>query len=428
MFLRNKSSCKIILTALSLAFLTQACSKKDTLIVLDEKTQISNNLNAISGQIVVRFLTPVTDDFVVSFASTNNLKTLKYLKKINTALFQLTSNSNIDTVLTELSNNSSVDYAERNYKTSVNYTVSDERAKDQNGLAVAKFPKAWDITFGNKNVIVAVIDTGADLNHPDLKNKLVQGYNVVEPDKQPIDDNGHGTHVCGIVGAETNNKIGIAGGAPDCKIMPIKVLKADGHGDTVGPAYGIVWAVDHGAKVLNLSLGGPQNETVKRAVEYALAKNVVVVAAMGNSAKIAEEENKPSLLKAYPAAIPGVIAVGAMDYSRESGYTRAYFSNYGNWISVVAPGMRILSTMPTYDFFMKFDKKTLSLNNYDFLQGTSQASPMVASVAALILSRYPNYTNQEVKSKIESTATDIGKKGFDDKFGYGLINAYKAVL
>ncbi len=426
MFLKNSQIYKLFLVSLSLSIFIVSCTKKDSLIDIDMELKNGeiNTLNSISDQIVVRFKNNIDEKFVSNFESSNNIKTIKFVKKINTALFQLKPNSDVDSILTELNRDSSIDYAEKNYKISLNYTVNDKKAKEQSGLALANFPKAWDITFGNKKTVVAVIDTGTDLTHPDLKNKLVQGYNAIESDKTPMDENGHGTHVSGIVAAETNNKIGIAGSAPDTKIMPIKVLGKQGTGNTINTAYGIVWAVDHGANVLNLSLGGPENETVKRAVEYALEKNVVVVAAMGNSALEAERTKNSSLLKAFPAALPGVISVGAVDFSKQ----KADFSNYGKWISVVAPGVDILSTTPTYDFFMEESDLDPKIKGYDTLQGTSQASPMVAGLAALVLSRYPSYTPREVKAKIESTATDLGKKGFDNEYGYGLINAAKAVL
>jgi serine protease len=227
-----------------------------------------------------------------------------------------------------------------------------------------------------------------------------------------MDDNGHGTHAAGIAGAETNNRIGVAGTAPRCRIMPIKALDKVGNGNLFDVSLGIVWAVDHGARVLNLSLGGPNGKTLERAVQYALMKNVVVVSAMGNDGK-----NK----KAYPAAFKGVISVGSIDFDK----TRSSFSNYGNWISVVAPGSNILSTMPTYNTTMtEFEKE----KEYDYLDGTSMATPMVAGIVGLMLSRNPNYTPAEVKSRLESTATDLGKKGYDIEYGYGLVNAAKAVL
>lgn len=419
MLLKTSKIEKIFLMSLSFSIFLTSCNTRFN--GLDDKTSTLNSeddsyksKNVINGQIVVRFNQNMDNSSLLGFATANNLKMLKYVKRINTAVFKTSINKSVSNLIDELKATSSIiEYAEENYKLTTSYTVNDPKAREQNGMAVANLPKAWDITFGDPKVVIAVIDTGIDLTHPDLKNKVVQGYNILtQGQSQPMDDNGHGTHASGIVAAETNNKIGVAGTAPLCKIMPIKALDAKGSGETVNIAYGIIWAVDHGARIISMSLGGPQNETVKRAVEYALAKDTVLVAAMGNDGKN---------VKSFPAALPGVISVGSVTFSKQ----RSDFSNFGSWISVVAPGSEILSTLPTYVSTMTEMEKN---QGYDYLDGTSMACPMVAGLAGLVLSRYPNYTQQEVKAKIESTATDLGTKGFDDKYGHGLINAYKAVF
>ena len=376
-------------------------------------TQNSKINSVIDGQVVVRFNEPMQTEELANFGQQMNSTMIKTAARLNSAVYKVSEGTDIESLIQSLRENPSVQFAERNYILSSNYTVSDPKSKEQQGLAMANLAKAWDITFGDPKVIIAVVDTGIDLTHPDLKNKIVPGYNIISQGKTPPkDDNGHGTHASGIAAADTNNKIGVAGTAPRCKLMPIKALDAKGSGDTVNVALGIVWAVDHGARVLNLSLGGPNNETVKKAVEYALAKNVVVVAAMGNDGK-----NQ----RAYPAAIPGVISVGSVD----SDQARSSFSNYGSWISVASPGSSILSTMPTYETTMTESEKS---KGYDYLDGTSMACPIVAGIAALVVSRNPTYTPAEVKARIESTATDLGKPGYDVEFGHGLVNAFKAVL
>lgn len=376
-------------------------------------TQNSKINSVIDGQVVVRFKEPMPTEELANFGQQMNSTMIKTAARLNSAVYKVSQETDIESLIQSLRENPAVQFAERNYILSSNYTVSDPKSREQQGLAMANLAKAWDITFGDPKVIIAVVDTGIDLTHPDLKNKIVPGYNIISQGKTPPkDDNGHGTHASGIAAADTNNKIGVAGTAPRCKLMPIKALDAKGSGDTVNVALGIVWAVDHGARVLNLSLGGPNNETVKKAVEYALAKNVVVVAAMGNDGK-----NQ----RAYPAAIPGVISVGSVD----SDQSRSSFSNYGSWISVASPGSSILSTMPTYETTMTESEKN---KGYDYLDGTSMACPIVAGIAALVVSRNPTYTPAEVKARIESTATDLGKPGYDVEFGHGLVNAFKAVL
>lgn len=404
-----------IVVSLSMAYSLVSCSKELPLADLTNSSNTSNSVksNAVQGQYVVKFRQKMTTESAIDLAHTAGADVNKFSTRTNNAVIEFKPGIDSDEIIQSLRANPAVEYIEPNFKVKNNYTVSDPRSKDQQGLAVANLAKAWDITFGDPKVIIAVIDTGIDLGHPDLKNKLVPGYNIITQGKTPPkDDNGHGTHASGIAGAETNNKIGIAGTAPNCKIMPIKALDAKGSGDIYNVALGVIWAVDHGARVLNMSLGGPNNETLKRAIEYALAKNVVVVTAMGNDGKN---------VKAYPAAFPGVISVGSVDFNR----SRSDFSNYGDWITVTAPGSQIMSTMPTYKTTMtEFEKE----EGYDYLDGTSMACPIVAGIAALVLSRNPDYTPAEVKERIQSTASDAGKKGYDNEYGYGIVNAAKAVL
>lgn len=414
----NRSISKIAKTLVSLALtLTAFSCAEDEFISFPNNQQTFNQesqiSSAIANQFVVKFKDKMSTTSVQSFANQINAQLVKTSPIINTAVFKTLDGMTVDNYIDSLQTNPLVDYAEKNFEYKNSYTVSDPRSKEQNGLAIAGLSKAWDITFGDPKITIAVVDTGIDLTHPDLKNKIVNGYNVITQGKTPPkDDNGHGTHASGIAGADTNNKIGVAGTAPKCKLMPIKALDAKGSGDTFNVALGVVWAADHGARVINMSLGGPNNVTLQRAIEYALAKNVVVVAAMGNDGK-----NK----KAYPAALPGVISVGSVDFDKR----RSEFSNYGDWITVVAPGSQILSTLPTYETTMtEFEKE----QEYDYLDGTSMACPMVAGLAGLILSRNPNYTPEEVKQRIQSTSTDLGKKGYDIEYGYGLINAAKAIL
>ncbi len=401
----NNLAAKLFLGSLITSSIN-ACNKDNIVVLPDSSFSATySQKDIINDQIVVKFKTSMSKSSAVDFAQQFNSRAIKVSTRMNSAVLQVEPGTDITKAIQSLNNNPSVDFAEPHYKYSFSYTVSDPRSREQNGLAIANVHKAWDITFGDPKVIIAVIDSGADLNHPDLKNKLVPGYNVLtEGQTPPMDDNGHGTHVSGIAAASTNNKIGIAGTAPNCRIMPVKVINGQGKGEgkengSFNVALGVLWAVDHGAKVINMSLGGPDGKTLNRAVDYALKKNVVVVAAMGNDGL--DKGRNFGYFKSYPAALPGVISVGSIDFDRK----RSEFSNWGDWISVVAPGNEILSTLPD--------------NNYDYESGTSMSSPMVAGLAALILSRNPDYTPAEVKERIESTATDLGEAGFDQKYGHG---------
>lgn len=304
-------------------------------------------------------------------------------------------------------------------------TANDPSAKEQYHLDKANVFAAWDLSQG-AGVTVAVLDTGADLNHPDLKANLVGGYDAIAKSNTPKDLNGHGTHVAGVIAAVTNNRQGVAGVAPGAKIMPIKVLGENGGGDLSSIADGIQWAVDHGALVINMSLGGPiESPTWAEAVKYAAKKNVVVVAAMGNE----RDQGNP---KNQPAATPGVIAVGATDPQDKI----TSFSSFGEWISVAAPGYAIKSTFPTYACetsraFKKnpefFPPETKIAAKYASISGTSQATPVVAGVVALMKAKQPGLTPAKARQALMRTAVDLGKKGFDEDFGAGRIDALKAL-
>lgn len=273
----------------------------------------------------------------------------------------------------------------------------------QYGHVLTQSQAGWQLYTGEQQGFLAVIDSGIDLKHPDLAEKLLPGYDVLDQDDQPWDGYGHGTHCAGIAAASTNNGVGIAGYAPQLKIMPIRVIGDNGIGDSADVAAGIIWAVDHGAKVISMSLGGLMNPLVKReAVQYALDRDVLIVAAMGNNGKE---------MKAYPAATPGVLAVGASDAQDQ----RAVFSQFGDWMSVSAPGVKILSALPTYPH----PHKEL---NYGAVSGTSMATPAVAGVVALMRSRWPQLTREQVKAKLEAGADDRGEPGFDTFFGHGRLN------
>lgn len=268
-------------------------------------------------------------------------------------------------------------------------------------LPIIETNKGWHVSKGNKEVIVGVVDTGVDLTHPDLKGQLLKGYNAIDPTKPPSDDVGHGTHVAGIIGALVNNGEGVAGMTWYNKILPVKVLDDSGAGTSYSVAQGIIWAADHGAKVINMSLGNyAEASFLHDAVKYAYDKDVVLVAATGN-----DNTNQPG----YPAAYPEVFAVSATTKSKD----KASFSNYGDYVDVVAPGENIAST------YMD--------NQYAALSGTSMACPHVSALAALIRSVNPNLKNTEVMDIMRNNVIDLGPAGRDNYFGYGQIDVVKAL-
>ncbi|MEI2400498.1 MULTISPECIES: S8 family peptidase [Paenibacillus] len=259
----------------------------------------------------------------------------------------------------------------------------------------------WNLSKGSKEVVVAVVDTGVQADHPDLQGQLLAGYNAITNGGAPDDDVGHGTHVSGIIGALTNNEEGVAGISWYNKILPVKALDNSGAGTTYSVAEGIIWAADHGAKVINLSLGNyADSQFLHDAIKYAYDRDVVIVSASGN-----DNTERPG----YPAAYEEVIAVAATN----STGGRASFSNYGDYIDVAAPGESIASTYPD--------------NQYAALSGTSMASPHVAALAGLVRSLNPELTNKEVTELLTSNAVDLGDAGHDKYYGWGQVDIYKTL-
>lgn len=352
------------------------------------------------------------------------------------------TDGNLEAALQALKNDPSVVYAEPNYRLSIP-TLQDEvkaeaitpnpesNFKGEYGPKLIQSLEANAKTDG-KGQIIAVVDTGVDLTHPELRDRLVPGKNFVTQvetegddgttqlvdvkDNGPMDDNGHGTHVAGIIAAGENQQ-GMTGIAPRVRIMPVKTLSYNESGFSSDVANGVIWAADHGARVINMSLGAyGGSKALEKAVAYALSKGVAVVAAMGNDRDDPDRNYGQS--PSYPAALPGVIAVGATDAADQS----AYFSNAGRWISVSAPGDSIYSTTPTYVVPGGHVSQ-----DYDYMSGTSMATPVVTGVIALMLSLTPNLSPAQVKTRLEQTADDVGVPGFDTATGRGRVNPFRAL-
>ena len=279
---------------------------------------------------------------------------------------------------------------------------NDPMRSQQWALDRTSFEQAWAVTRGH-GVKVAVIDSGVAVNHQELQGSVLRGIDYINPGTQGrIDPDGHGTHVAGIIAAHVNNAVGIDGAAPGVQILPVRVLDASGSGSASNVAKGIIWATDHGARVINLSLGGGKSEGLRQALQYANAKQVVVVSAGGNNAQAG---NAPM----YPAAYPEAIAVASID----SNLAHSAFSNTGRYLDVSAPGEGIVSSWGT------------SNTAYADASGTSMATPYAAAVAALIIATTPKLSASRVKQIMRNTATHLGA---NTVFGDGLINPTAAVL
>ena len=307
--------------------------------------------------------------------------------------------------------------------------VNDPLFARQWALDQVNAPEAWARGARGAGTTIAVVDTGVDLQHPDLSSKLVAGHDFVANDGDcpsgPQDENGHGTHVAGIAAAVTDNGIGVAGVAPDAQLMPVRVLDADGTGTSDDIAAGIRWAADHGAQVINLSLGElpvvgqlePLNQEIEDAVTHAWDSGSLVVAAAGN-------ESFP--LCSYPSFADHAVCVAATDRRG----LPTYYSNFPNnkpMLGFRAPGgvgsvfceddEDIWSTMwPGSDFDCTGSG---SLSGYDTLAGTSMASPQMAGVAALLYGQ--GLTNAQIVERLRATSSNHG--AFDPVMGYGIVDA-----
>lgn len=283
--------------------------------------------------------------------------------------------------------------------------VNDPGAKSQWAVSYTNANHVWPLVNQKETVYVAVIDTGVDYTHPDLKNRvnLEKGYDFVNNDSDPMDDNGHGTHVSGIIAAEMNNNEGIVGlaGSLDVTIIPIKVLDYRGQGESDVVAKGIKYAVDQGANIINLSLGGPgENNHIVDAIRYANEKGVFVIAAAGN-----DNQNCDGYT---PAGLEKVYTVGAINPLKR----KAIFSNYGNSLDSAAPGVKILSSVPGKE--------------YEAWDGTSMAAPVVSGIASIIIAEKPDISISELAIILNKSSEDILIEGKDQQSGYGLPNAERA--
>ncbi len=305
------------------------------------------------------------------------------------------------------------------------------------GLIKARFPEAWEKTQGSNSVVVAVIDTGIDALHEDLSaGQVASGYDFLNKTIIPFgmnsDDNGHGTLVAGVIAATPNNFRGIAGAAFTVTLMPLKALDATGSGNSSDVAAAIVWAADHGANVINMSLGGVgfSNDVVlSNAISYAFKKNVVIVAAVGND--VAVTGGDLDVAPVFPVCndngenmVIGVAATDVYDF-------KTVFSNYGkSCVDVTAPGKRILSTL-SYDP----NTKQPTPNAYAYASGTSLAAPLVSAEAALLKAFNSNLSNKDIRDRIIQSATPIdnlnsnqcSSRSCDGLIGFGRIDVMNAL-
>lgn len=389
----------------------------------------------VPGELVVKFTTGTAAADLAALLHQHQASIKGQLPAVGAKVLRVPAG--LETVIAErLIASGRVLYVEPNYLAQATYIPNDpyysgyyqtSHSGWQNQWALSKVsaPVAWDTTKNlNTDLLLAIIDTGVDYTHPDLSGKMARnsagqiiGYNFVANNNDPKDDNGHGTHVAGIAAAATDNGLGIAGiSFNSVKVMPVKVLDAAGSGTYTAIVNGIVWAADNGARVISMSLGGSSySQALQDACNYAWNKGVAIVAAAGNDGR---------LTISYPGGNNHVLAVGASDAND----AMASFSNWGIDVGFAAPGVNILSTMPTYD--VTLTTSSGYYKNYDALSGTSMATPYVGGLAAMLLAQNPAQSNVWVLQQIQKTADNVNgtaNGGWEIHYGYGRINAANAV-
>ncbi|MCX6562642.1 MAG: S8 family peptidase [Candidatus Aminicenantes bacterium] len=387
----------------------------------------------VPGEVLLKFKSSVPlPERALALAALRS-RALARISSLNAYVVRIPEDATVEEMVEAFGRNPDIAYVQPNYIYRACLTPNDKYFEDQYALfnkgqqvgwvpgspqgkpsADIKATSAWEETTGIAGVVIGIVDTGVDLNHPDLKNKIrSRGYDFVNGDTDATDDNGHGTMVAGIAAAETNNYEGIAGVAWNSKILPVKVLDQFGSGTTVTIVNGILWAVDNGAQILNLSFGAPaKDNAVEEALKYAFeTKGVFIAAAAGND----------NTAVYYPAAYDRyVCATAATDYNDQ----RTTWSNFGPEIDVAAPGDKIITTYPVA-------LTPAGFQPYKFQDGTSMAGAHVAGLAALIRGIKPSLSPSDIMNIIRYSADDVNSsihKGRDVFIGYGRINMEKALV
>jgi thermitase len=357
---------------------------------------------ATSTSLLVKYKAKTSEATRANIHAQAGTKARRHIGQLGVDVVQVTSSDSVGEIMKKYKARSEVEYVEPNFLAKHFLTPNDSLFSKQWHLQKIEAPKAWDVSQGGFGPI-AIIDTGIATNQADLSGAVQVGYNFVNDTTDTNDDNGHGTHVAGIVSATSNNGTGVASIGFKGTLLPVKVLDNTGAGTYGDVASGIVFAVDKGAKIINMSLGGSSSSrTLEEAVKYALARGLIIVAAAGNNS---------NSVPVYPAAYSGVVAVSA---STEDD-NLASFSSYGSNVYVSAPGVSITSTYHS--------------GGYATLSGTSMATPAVSGLIGLALSR-GTITPTTALSDLKTTSDKIGPYAYDSNgwnqyFGYGRINAAK---
>ncbi|MBZ0165624.1 MAG: S8 family peptidase, partial [Candidatus Omnitrophica bacterium] len=397
----------------------------------------------VPGEVIIKFKENIPENRRQGMAARLGLRRMRRNNRMGTDRFRIPHHRKMQEFIEECRKDPDIEYVEPNYLVHLHYTPNDEFFSyqwnlDNPGSGGINMKSAWNVSKGSPNVVVAIVDTGiAYEDFTDVINSLrseeyylapelaqtsfAPGYDFVDNDDHPNDDNGHGTHVAGTVAQSTNNFSGVAGVAFQTTLMPVKVINDNGYGSSFDVADGIIWAADHGAQIINLSLGSRfSSTTIRNACQYATEQGVTLVCSSGNDSR--SELGYPARYDDY------CIAVGATRYDE----TRSYYSNFGEGLDLVAPGGDLTVDQNgdgivdgiLQQTFIDGDRANF---NYYLFQGTSMSAPHVSGVAALLIAAGVATTPAEIRAALQNTARDLGAPGWDAETGWGLLDAQAAL-
>jgi len=371
---------------------------------LDDLIQNEKNINNERNEIIIQYKENFMYKDLLDAKISSKLVHKEKLRS-NIEVVSVDKDVKLEDVINELRMDEHVLNVEENKKLKLHSAPNDPMYSMQWGLEEIMAEEGWSLaSSAKKTVVVAVIDSGIDVNHPDLKNRIASGgYNFILNNSNVYDINGHGTEVSGVIAAETNNKAGIAGvaGNLEIKILPLQTAYYNGYSDLVNIIKAIDYAIKENVDVINLSMGSTESSEIEKdAIQEAIDSGIVVVASAGNDGISSYE---------YPASYDNVISVGSI--SKNSTWSK--FSNYNNKLDVVAPGEDIYTCERG--------------GKYISCSGTSFSAPMVSGVAAILKAIDSSLTPNEIDNIIKTSAIDQGPTGRDNYYGYGTINLYNAV-
>lgn len=353
----------------------------------------------VRGRVLVKFRPQVSDATARSVINSLRGTQQAVLHGLGVRVVSLPNGTSESAVASALARRADVEFAELDQlRMPGNLIPNDPRYTYAWHLPRLECPAAWALTTGSPGVIIAVLDTGCDPLHSDLAGKYVSGWNFYDNNSDSSDVYGHGTSVAGVAGAATNNGNGVASIAWGSKIMPIRISAPDGSGSFSAMANGLTWAADRGARVANISYSVSDSATVRSAAQYFLNRGGVVTVSAGNNGAVSSSPDNPY-----------VLTVSATDQND----LIASWSNRGSNIDLAAPGVNIYTTSRG--------------GSYGAGVGTSFSAPVVAGIAALVISANPGLTGAQVQDILKQSANDLGTAGWDSLYGWGRVNAYRAV-